>query len=58
MTPTTRTLIAEHAAGPELKGTRFVVEPGRFLVGESGIYVTRVTAIKESRKVSGIASSA
>jgi diaminopimelate decarboxylase len=30
-------------------GTRFVVEPGRFLVGGSGIYVTRVNDIKVSR---------
>jgi diaminopimelate decarboxylase len=29
--------------------TRFVVEPGRFLVGDSGIYVTRVNDIKVSR---------
>lgn len=28
---------------------RFMVEPGRFLVGESGIYVTRVVDIKTSR---------
>ena len=30
-------------------GTRFVIEPGRFLVGESGIYVARIIDIKESR---------
>ena len=30
-------------------GTRFMVEPGRFLVGESGIYVTKITDIKVSR---------
>jgi diaminopimelate decarboxylase len=30
-------------------GTQFVVEPGRFLVGESGLYVTRIIDIKESR---------
>lgn len=29
--------------------TRFIVEPGRFLVGEAGIYVTRVNDIKSSR---------
>jgi diaminopimelate decarboxylase len=29
--------------------TRFVVEPGRFLVGESGVYVTRINDIKRSR---------
>ena len=32
-----------------LAGTRFLVEPGRFLVGEAGIYVTQVTDIKVSR---------
>jgi diaminopimelate decarboxylase len=32
-----------------LEGTRFIVEPGRFLVGEAGIYVTRVTDVKVSR---------
>jgi diaminopimelate decarboxylase len=29
--------------------TRFIVEPGRFLVGEAGVYVTRITDIKTSR---------
>jgi diaminopimelate decarboxylase len=29
--------------------TRFIVEPGRFLVGEAGLYVTRITDIKTSR---------
>ena len=31
------------------RGTRFVVEPGRFLVGESGVYLTRINDIKVSR---------
>jgi diaminopimelate decarboxylase len=30
-------------------GTRFVVEPGRYLVGEAGVYVTRVNDVKFSR---------
>ncbi|MCA9471154.1 MAG: type III PLP-dependent enzyme [Nitrospirales bacterium] len=30
-------------------GTQLMVEPGRFLVGESGVYVTRITDIKVSR---------
>jgi len=30
-------------------GTHFIVEPGRYLVGESGVYVARVTDIKVSR---------
>jgi diaminopimelate decarboxylase len=29
--------------------TKFMVEPGRFLVGEAGVYVTRITDIKVSR---------
>jgi diaminopimelate decarboxylase len=29
--------------------TRFVIEPGRFLVGEAGVYVARVNDIKTSR---------
>ena len=42
-------LVEEHGKAPEFDGTRFVVEPGRFLVGECGVYVTRVTSVKESR---------
>lgn len=30
-------------------GTRFVVEPGRYLVGEAGLYVARVNEVKVSR---------
>jgi diaminopimelate decarboxylase len=30
-------------------GTRFFVEPGRYLVGEAGVYVTRINDIKVSR---------
>ncbi len=30
-------------------GTKFMVEPGRYLVGEAGVYVARVTEIKVSR---------
>jgi diaminopimelate decarboxylase len=40
-------LFAE-AAG-RLPGTRFVVEPGRFLAGPAGIYLCRVRAVKDSR---------
>ena len=32
-----------------LAGARLVVEPGRFLVGPSGVYVARVRAVKSSR---------
>src|SRR5262249_47613256 len=31
------------------EGTKFVVEPGRYLIGEAGIYVTRINDIKVSR---------
>ena len=34
---------------PMFAGTRFIVEPGRFLVGEAGIYVARINDIKISR---------
>jgi diaminopimelate decarboxylase len=34
---------------PLFTGTQFMVEPGRYLVGESGVYVTRVNDIKVSR---------
>jgi len=34
---------------PMFAGTRFIVEPGRFLVGEAGIYVVRINDIKVSR---------
>jgi len=42
-----RALIASMPAA--LAGSRLVVEPGRFLVGPSGVYVTRVRAVKVSR---------
>lgn len=34
---------------PLFAGTQFLIEPGRYLVGEAGIYITRVTDIKVSR---------
>src|SRR5262249_40154509 len=34
---------------PHFRGTRFLIEPGRYLVGEAGIYVARIVDIKESR---------
>ncbi|HKQ60687.1 MAG TPA: diaminopimelate decarboxylase [Candidatus Polarisedimenticolaceae bacterium] len=42
-------LFAREARGAEFAGTSFLVEPGRFLVAESGIYLTRVTTVKRSR---------
>jgi diaminopimelate decarboxylase len=43
------TLMADVRDDPVFRDTRFVVEPGRFLVGEAGIYVARINDIKESR---------
>jgi diaminopimelate decarboxylase len=34
---------------PDFEGTQFLVEPGRFLVGEAGIYVAKINDIKVSR---------
>lgn len=34
---------------PNFDGTEFLVEPGRFLIGEAGIYFARVNDIKVSR---------
>jgi diaminopimelate decarboxylase len=42
-------LFKEIDCGWQFKGTKFVVEPGRYLIGEAGIYVARVTDIKTSR---------
>jgi diaminopimelate decarboxylase len=42
-------LCAEVDAEPAFVGTRFLVEPGRFLAGEAGIYVVRISDIKVSR---------
>src|SRR5437899_2785994 len=42
-------LFAEIDDEPAFKGTQFLVEPGRFLAGEAGIYLTRIRDIKTSR---------
>jgi diaminopimelate decarboxylase len=42
-------LASEYRGRPAFAGTRFVVEPGRFLVGESGVYLTTVLDVKVSR---------
>lgn len=42
-------LFAGAEKDPAFSGTEFLVEPGRFLVGEGGVYLTRVTDIKISR---------
>ncbi|HEY0795898.1 MAG TPA: type III PLP-dependent enzyme [Acidisarcina sp.] len=44
-----RTLIRDAQADPRLAQARFLVEPGRFLVGPSGIYVTSVRTVKTCR---------
>jgi len=42
-------LMSEVRVDPLLTGTKFVVEPGRYLVGEAGVYITRITDVKVSR---------
>lgn len=42
-------IFAEIETEEAFRGTQFLVEPGRFLVGESGIYFARVNDIKVSR---------
>ncbi len=42
-------LAAEIRADARFRGTQLLIEPGRYLVGEAGIYVTRINDIKESR---------
>ena len=42
-------LMDEFRNEPLLRDTRFLVEPGRYLVGEAGVYVTRVNDVKLSR---------
>lgn len=42
-------LIAEIKDNPLFEKTKFLVEPGRYLVGEGGIYVARINDIKVSR---------
>jgi diaminopimelate decarboxylase len=40
---------AEVRSDARFRGTQLLIEPGRYLVGEAGIYVTRINDIKESR---------
>jgi diaminopimelate decarboxylase len=42
-------LAVELEGDPRLAGTRLLIEPGRYLVAEAGLYVTRITDIKVSR---------
>jgi len=43
------TLFEEVKRDAQFTGTRFILEPGRFLVGPMGVYVCRVLAVKASR---------
>jgi diaminopimelate decarboxylase len=42
-------LMLEIQSEPLFAGTQFMIEPGRYLVGEAGLYVTRVNDVKVSR---------
>jgi len=42
-------LLSEIKNEPSFADTEFMIEPGRFLVGEAGIYVARINDIKVSR---------
>lgn len=42
-------MVNEVRSDARLAGTRFLIEPGRYLIGEAGIYVTRVSDRKVSR---------
>jgi diaminopimelate decarboxylase len=42
-------LITETCSAPLLARTQFMIEPGRYLVGEAGLYITQVNDIKISR---------
>ena len=42
-------LLTEVRRDPLLAGTRLLVEPGRYLVGDAGIYIARVNDVKVSR---------
>jgi diaminopimelate decarboxylase len=43
------TIVRQVKQRPLLADARLILEPGRFLVGEAGLYVTRVIDVKESR---------
>jgi diaminopimelate decarboxylase len=42
-------LIRDIETDSAFRNTEFIVEPGRFLVGEAGVYLTRINDIKVSR---------
>lgn len=41
-------LVSDAAGDPFLRGARFILEPGRFLAGPCGVYLTRVLSVKRS----------
>jgi diaminopimelate decarboxylase len=43
------TLFGEVRNDACFEGTQFLVEPGRFLTGEAGVYLTRISDVKHSR---------
>lgn len=43
-------LMAEMGHEAFFQGTQFVIEPGRYLVGEAGLFVSQVVDVKVSRK--------
>jgi diaminopimelate decarboxylase len=47
--PALERLMQEVRTDPAFAGTQFLVEPGRFLVAEAGIYIARINDIKTSR---------
>lgn len=47
--PLFRELLVDIDSNPLLAKARLIVEPGRYLVGESGIYVSQVIEVKTSR---------
>jgi diaminopimelate decarboxylase len=42
-------IVREIHSDARFQGTRFLIEPGRYLVGEAGVYVSRINDIKVSR---------
>jgi diaminopimelate decarboxylase len=42
-------LMAQVRSDKNFEGTRFLIEPGRYLVGDAGVYIARVIDIKVSR---------
>ncbi|MGH9677956.1 MAG: type III PLP-dependent enzyme, partial [Candidatus Acidiferrum sp.] len=47
--PALEHLVGEVRNNPAFAGTQFLVEPGRYLVAEAGVYVTKINDIKVSR---------